>query len=154
MSEKYKIIDDKMITCGIVIINSEGDILACHPNGNKKDQDYDIPKGCANEGETDLQAAIRELREETDIYFLDYDHSRIIDCGIYPHNKSKNIHLFLYKTTWFPELSQLKCSSLCKKWGNYMVPEVNGYAIIKKNERHKFMNVLQNKFEIIDKFNK
>ena len=146
-----KIIDDKKITCGIVIINKDGDILACHPNGNKKDMDYDIPKGCAEEDEEDIQAALRELNEETSIILKE---SNLIDCGVYPHNKTKNIHIYLYKTEKFPILEDLKCTSLCTKWGGYQVPEVNYYSIIKKNERNKFMRVLQNKFDIIDKFNK
>lgn len=151
--EKCKIVDGKMVTCALVMINSAGDILACHPNGNKKDQDYDFPKGCAEENESDMLAAIRELQEETDIYLLDYDSYKLIDCGVHPHNKSKNIHIFLCKTEYFPPLEQLKCTSLCEKYGGYLVPEINGYAIIKKADRNKFMKVLQNKFDIIDKYN-
>ena len=78
---------------------------------------------------------------------------KLIDLGIHPHNKKKNIHLFMYKVNSFPVLEQLKCSTLCEKYG-CMVPEVNGYAIIKKNERNKFLKVLQDKFELIDSYNK
>ena len=149
-----KIIDDKKITCGIVIINKDGDILACHPNGNKKDMDYDIPKGCAEEDESDMCAALRELQEETGIDLCENKEFALQDCGVYSHNKSKNIHIYLYKTEKFPDLKDLKCTSLCTKWGGYQVPEVDYYSIIKKSERNKFMRVLQNKFDIIDKFNK
>lgn len=153
MNHTYKTIDGKLVTCAVVIINADGDILGVHPNGNKKGQDYDFPKGCAEENELDITAAVRELQEETDLYILKDEFYKLIDLGIHPHNKKKNIHLFMYKVNTFPVLEQLKCTSLCEKWGT-MVPEVNEYAIIKKNERNKFMNTLQDKFEIIDSFNK
>ena len=153
MKENYKIVDGKLVTCAVVIINDAGDILGVHPNGSKKDQDYDLPKGCAEVGELDMTAAVRELQEETDIYILPYEFYKLIDLGIHPHNKKKNIHLFMYKVNSFPVLEQLKCSTLCEKYG-CMVPEVNGYAIIKKNERNKFLKVLQDKFELIDSYNK
>lgn len=152
MKHDYKLVNGKMITCAVVIINEDGDILAVHPTGNKKDKDYDLPKGCAEVNEFDLFAAIRELKEETDIWILKDEYYKLIDLGVHPHNKKKDIHLFMYKVHSFPVLEQLKCTSLCEKWGTH-VPEINGYAIIKKNERYKFMNVLQDKFELIDKFN-
>ena len=76
----------------------------------------------------------------------------LIDCGIHPHNKEKNIHIFIYPTFWFPEITQLKCNSFFELNGK-QYPEVDDYRIIKKDERHLFNKVLQDKFEIIDKFN-
>lgn len=143
---------NKKTTAAIVMIDPDGNILACHAYGRKENEGYDFPKGCVDEGEDDLQAAIRELREETDIHLLDYDRARIIDCGVYPHNKEKNIHIFLYKTTYFPDLSQLKCTSYFEVNGKRF-PEMDGYKIISKEERWMFNKVLQNKFELIDKIN-
>lgn len=142
----------KLVTAAIVMIDKEGNILACHATGRKMDTGWDFPKGCVEEGEEHLQAAIRELREETDIHLLDYDRARIKDLGVFPHNKEKDIHIFLYQTTWFPNLSELKCTSFFEHNGE-QIPEVNAYKIISKKERHLFNKVLQNKFEIIDKYN-
>ena len=153
MEDKFKIIDGKMVTAAVVMIDKEGSILACHAYGRKPDEGYDFPKGCVDEGEDDLQAAIRELREETDIHLLDYDRARIIDAGVFPHNKEKRIHIFIYKTDYFPDLSQLKCTSYFEFKGKEY-PEVDSYKIISKDERYMFNKVLQNKFEIIDKYNK
>ena len=146
-----KIVNGKKITAAVVIIDSEGNILACHGTGKPKDSGYDFPKGCIEEKEADIAAAVRELREETDIY-LD-DSYRLIDAGIHPHNKEKNIHLFIYKTNHFPPLEQLKCSTYFERYGKQF-PEVDSYKIISKSERGMFNKVLQNKFEIIDSFNK
>lgn len=148
-----KVVNGKKITAAIVMIDADGNILGCHGYGKNPDTGYDFPKGCVEEGEADLAAACRELEEETHILFLDYDRARIIDAGIHPHNKEKNIHLFIYKTTWFPPVDQLKCISYFEYKGK-QYPEIDGYKIISKEERYMFNKVLQNKFDIIDSFNK
>lgn len=142
----------KLVTAAIVMIDADGNILACHATGRKMDTGWDFPKGCVDEGEDDLQAAIRELREETDIHLLDYDRARIKDLGVFPHNREKDIHIFLYQTTWFPKLEELKCTSYFELDGK-QIPEVNAFKIISKEERYLFNKVLHNKFEIIDKYN-
>ena len=143
----------KKITAAIVIIDSEGNILGCHSTGKPKNSGYDFPKGEVNEGESDISAAIRELREETDIYFLDYDIARLIDAGVHSHNKEKDIHIFIYKTNYFPDLNTLKCTTYFERYGKKF-PEVDEYRIISKSERGMFNKVLHDKFEIIDSFNK
>ena len=153
MEDNFKIVDGKMVTAAVVMIDPDGNILGCHAYGRKENEGYDFPKGCVDEGEDDLQAAIRELREETDIHLLDYDRARIIDAGVFPHNKEKRIHIFIYKTDYFPDLSQLKCTSYFEFKGKEY-PEVDGYKIISKDERYMFNKVLQDKFIIIDKYNK
>lgn len=156
----YKIVNGKKITAAIVIIDSEGNILGCHGTGKPKDMGYDFPKGCVEEGETDSYAAARELKEEADIYICDFDKpvmwnefDRLIDCGIHPHNKKKNIHIFLYKVNSFPDLNTLKCTTFFERYGKKF-PEIDGYRIISKSERGMFNKVLQDKFDIIDSFNK
>lgn len=139
----------KMMTCAVVIINKNGDILGCHGTGKPNGEGYDFPKGCADAGESDLEAALRELKEETGIIM---SNDELIDCGVYKHNKKKNIHIFMCQTDTFPLIECLKCSTYFEFEGRKL-PEVNGYEIISKSERFKFNKVLQDKFEIIDKFN-
>lgn len=152
MDEKYKIVDGKLTTAAVIIINSKGDILACHGTGRSG---YDFPKGIVEIGETDIEGAFRELYEETGLDFrnnvLD---SNVIDCGVYPHGrrKTKNIHIFLYKTEDFPSLETLRCDSYFERDGK-LFPEVDGYLVIEKKDRRLFNEVLQDKFFIIDKFN-
>ena len=141
----------KKITAAIVIVDDNGNILGCHSYGKKLNTGYDFPKGCVEEGESDLNTAIRELQEETGICFSDFDISKIIDAGVYKHNSEKNIHLFIYKTNQFPPIEQLKCTSYFERNGKQF-PEMDGYKIISINERNMFNKVLQDKFEIIDKY--
>lgn len=140
----------KMMTCAVVIINKNGDILGCHGTGKPQGQGFDFPKGCADDGESDLNAALRELKEETGIII---SNEELIDCGVYKHNKEKNIHIFMCKTETFPLIENLKCTTYFELNGRKF-PEIDGYEIIPKNERNKFNKVLQNKFDIIDKYNK
>lgn len=150
-----KIVDGKKITCAVVIIDAEGSILACHGTNKGENTGYDFPKGCAEEDESDVAAAIRELREETDILLHDgqwSERDKLIDCGVHPHNKEKRIHIYLYRVNTFPSLDKLKCTTYFEYKGQQF-PEVDGYRIVPKSERSVFNKVLWNKFPIIDKFN-
>jgi len=145
---RYKIVNGKYITAAVVIINSDGDILGCRTTGRGK---YDFPKGMVEDYESDVEGAVRELVEETGIIIST---DNLIDCGLYPHgNSEKFIHIFLYQTDVFPDLDDLECTSYFERDGK-SYPEVDGYSIIKKDERFKFNKILQDKFNIIDKFNK
>lgn len=157
MEEQLKKVNGKHITSACVLVNQQGDILACHATGRPKDRGWDFPKGMVKDDESDIFAAMRELQEETDIWLYDphglWNKSfNMIDCGIHPHNKEKNIHIFIYPTFWFPELDQLKCNSFFE-YKEKHIPEVDDYMIIKKEDRKLFNKVLQDKFNIIDKFN-
>lgn len=135
-------------TSALVLINSNGDILGCHAFGKPKDKGWDFPKGLTDENETDIDAAVRECFEETG---LKVDKSVLVDCGVYPHNKEKNIHIFLYKTESIPMFG-LNCTSFFERNGKEF-PEVDAWMVIPKEKRYLFNKVLQDKFNIIDKYN-
>lgn len=128
------------------MIDNDGNILGCHGTGKPKNYGFDFPKGEVEDGERDIDAAIRELYEETG-YVLSRDN--LIDIGVYPHNKKKDIHLFLCKMNELPRPTGLKCNSFFEINGK-QIPEVDFYEIISRGNRNKFNMVLQNKFEIID----
>ena len=50
-------------SCGCIIINDENKILLIHHNVGH----WDFPKGHVEDGETEVQTAIREVKEETNI---------------------------------------------------------------------------------------
>jgi ADP-ribose pyrophosphatase YjhB (NUDIX family) len=54
-------------SAGIIIILNGKKILLCHSTDSKWFGSYSVPKGGVNEGETELDAAIRELGEETSL---------------------------------------------------------------------------------------
>lgn len=58
---------------------------------------WDFPKGLCEEGEDPMQAAIRELREETGIENPDFDWGdRFIETG--PYGRGKTARYYLAKT--------------------------------------------------------
>jgi ADP-ribose pyrophosphatase YjhB (NUDIX family) len=56
-----------IISAGLAIIQ-DNKILLCHPTGSPWWNTYSIPKGVVENGESLLQAAIRETKEETGIH--------------------------------------------------------------------------------------
>jgi len=142
----------KIVTCALVIIDKYGNILGCHGTGKPTENGYDFPKGCAEQGENHLDAALRELMEETGIILSKSE--PIIDAGIHSHNKRKDIHIFIYRIKQFPDIKTLNCTSYFLDRNGKEAPEMDSFKIISKNERKKlFYHGLQNKFELIDKIN-
>lgn len=137
-----------IITCGIILVDNNGSILAGHPTGRGYDKEcYDLLKGCSDVGENDLDTAIRELREESG---LDVSEARneIIDLGIHEYIRGKDIHLFKLQANLNIDLSKLWCTTYFTGKHGITKPEINGYKIIKKNERFYFTHALE---KLIDK---
>ena len=78
----------RRLSCGIVIVNDAHELLLCHVTGHEH---WDLPKGGAMAGETALQAALRETREECG---LDLDAEVLVDLGRLPYRARKDLHLF------------------------------------------------------------
>ena len=55
-------------TCATIITDGLN-ILVCHPTGASFKEFWSFPKGMKDAKETELDAAIRELREETGLSF-------------------------------------------------------------------------------------
>lgn len=54
-------------SAGVIIILKGDKFLLCHPTGHKWVDSYSFPKGGIEKDETKIEAAIRELREETSL---------------------------------------------------------------------------------------
>ena len=147
--ENFKILPNgNRITCGIIIMDKYKNILGGH--GTNK-QGFDLLKGCCDENESDLECALRELREESGIIL---NNENIIDIGIKKYVKGKDIHLFLYKIgNNVIDLKSLNCTSYFETKSGKMLPEINYYRMIKKDERHLFYRSLQNVFKEIPELN-
>lgn len=50
-------------SCGCIVINNKNEVLLIHHNKGH----WDFPKGHVENGETEIQTAIREVKEETNI---------------------------------------------------------------------------------------
>jgi len=76
------------LSCGILILNVHGGLLLCHATGTSR---WDIPKGGADVGETELQVAIRETAEETGLKF---EPESLLDLGRFSYRRGKDLHLY------------------------------------------------------------
>lgn len=141
--------EGKLITCGVIIKDANDKILACVPTGSS--YYFDIPKGCANKDEDDLDAAIRECREETGLR-LDSFRNEIEDLGVHKYLKHKDIHLFRLK---FPFVAldnfvhTLKCTSYFMDKDGIEKPEVSDYRVVDPKTCENFNTSMT---ELIRKF--
>jgi putative (di)nucleoside polyphosphate hydrolase len=94
------------VSCGTLVINGRGQVLLCHVTNTAR---WDIPKGMLDPGETALEAAMRELREEAGVVFAA---PRFEDLGRFDYRPDKRLHLFrVLAQGELGDLSALHCSS-------------------------------------------
>lgn len=94
------------ISCGTLILNPERELLLCHVTNTAK---WDIPKGMQDPGETTLEAAVRELREEAGIGF---SLERFQDLGSFDYRRDKRLHLYKVEAgADLASLDHLACTS-------------------------------------------
>ena len=127
----------KSISCGVLITDGKV-LLLGHSTGNKH---WDIPKGTMDEGETVLQTALRELKEETNLTLTKKD---VVDLGLYEYTPRKNLHLFLHRTKKLPELSSIVCKSLCERKGQW-IPELDAFKYIKFSKINQYVTKNMNR---------
>ena len=112
------------VSCGTLVVNPRGELLLCHVTDTPK---WDIPKGMRDPGESELEAALRELREEAG---LEFAAEAFRDLGPFEYRRDKRLHLYLVRSG--PELDSLEhlhCSSYfphhttrCADTGNGWLP--------------------------------
>jgi putative (di)nucleoside polyphosphate hydrolase len=112
----------KRLSCGVVILNPGRELLLCHVTGQNH---WDLPKGGIDPGETPLQAALRETREEAG---LQLDGQALLDLGRMPYTAKKNLHLF---AVCLPRIAlhELHCDShYFDRSAGRELPEMDGFG--------------------------
>ncbi len=130
----------------IVIYNSK--VLLCHPTGSKWFGSYSFPKGGIDEGESEIDAAVRELREETSIVInknkLDKN-PIIVD---YVNKKgTKYKKLYLYKL-YINDLSEIGLESEIIPKENLQLEEIDWGGFLDKMQAsvrifHRVSHILE-----------
>jgi 8-oxo-dGTP pyrophosphatase MutT (NUDIX family) len=110
------------VSCGVILLSPAGMFLA-RATGTGR---WDIPKGRKEDGETALEAALRETQEETGL-ILDMHLDQLEDLGEHPYLPRKNLHTFLLRLSEPLLLDECRCSSFFQFRGR-TIPETDAYA--------------------------
>jgi predicted NUDIX family NTP pyrophosphohydrolase len=115
-------------TCGFFIIDKNKKVLIVHPT-NASWKQWSIPKGKCDKDETYLEAAIREVKEETDINLKKYK-GKIVPLGKSKYkNRKKILHAFVFKYK-----GTIKKKLKCKTLVNDKFPEVDYFKWVTFDE--------------------
>lgn len=111
-------------SCGTLIFNKNGQILLCHVTGTNY---WDLPKGMRESGESYLQAAQRELMEETGLAF---DSALFEEIGGFAYQKHKRLHLYkVCAPDCLDSLDHLVCTSYFSHHATgESTPEMDGFC--------------------------
>jgi len=127
----------KKVTAGIIFHDGKK-FLAVKPTGQNR---WDVPKGCVEKDEKHLEAALREVKEETDIDSYYINKNFILDMGIRSYNNEKDIHLFVYYGNIdFIKLEECKCNSYFKNENGETLPEVEKYIFVQHEQYKKYFS--------------
>lgn len=115
----------KKLSCGVILVNSKREILMIHTTGQRH---WDVPKGTKDPDESQSEAALRELGEETGI-ILSVD--KLTDLSWHIYNDYKDLWLYI---AVMPDLdmSSLTCTSHFTKDG-IEYPEADEFKMIELN---------------------
>lgn len=118
------------VSCGTLVVNPRRELLLCHVTNTRK---WDIPKGMREAGESELQAAMRELREETGLVS---DATLFRDLGPFAYRRDKGLHLFMLEPgRGLDSLAHLRCSTRFPHHvTGVLLPEMDGYRWATRGE--------------------
>ena len=116
----------KEISAGFIIFEKGTNrLLVSHPTGNPRDgrHSWDIPKGHIEEGETPIEAAYRELCEETSLTSVE----QVYEIGRVPYRSNKALHLFSAYADF--DVDNLQCNSKFTDSFGKEKPEVDRFMV-------------------------
>jgi putative (di)nucleoside polyphosphate hydrolase len=117
-------------SCGTLVINEKTEILLCHVTGADH---WDIPKGMQDPGESTIDAAMRELREETGLQF---DEALFEEIGSFDYQRHKRLHLYkVHAPVSLDALDHLICTShFVHHVTGKELPEMDGFRWASRDE--------------------
>lgn len=110
----------KQLSAGILVLHEDAALLLAHATGARH---WDIPKGLVDDGETPLEAALREASEECGLTF---ERDALLELGRYPYRPAKDLHLFATLASQL-DPAQCHCTSYFRDRFGRWVPEADAF---------------------------
>ena len=124
-------------SAGVIIILNRHKMLFCHPANSKWFGTYSFPKGGLEKGESEIDAALRELREESSVVVSKSQISNIKNPIIvdYVNRKGdrKYKQLYLY-TVYINDISEIGLDSEIIPTEKLQMEEIDWCGFLSKEE--------------------
>ena len=115
--------DKKTLSAGVILTDGAS-LLLCHVTGANY---HDLPKGKVDPGENELQAAVRELQEETGLVV---EPGKLEPLGRFAYKKTKDLSLWLHRVDTMPDPSTLVCHSRFDDGRGVLRTEMDGFDVV------------------------
>jgi 8-oxo-dGTP pyrophosphatase MutT (NUDIX family) len=124
----------RTVSCGVVILDEAGRVFLAHATDTTH---WDIPKGQGEPGELPIEAALRELLEETGIVFA---RERLADLGRFAYRHDKDLHLFATRVAADEvDIARCVCTSMFpSRRDGTMIPEMDAFRWTAPDEVEAF----------------
>ena len=100
----------RVLSCGVIVTDGRH-LLIGHASHSPR---WDIPKGQAETGEAPIEAARRELLEETG---LEVDTTDLAPLGLHAYLPRKDLELYVWRLDTMPDPALLVCRSFFERGG-------------------------------------
>jgi ADP-ribose pyrophosphatase YjhB (NUDIX family) len=137
-------------SAGVIIVLKGEKVLLCHPTNSRWFGTYSFPKGGIDEGESTLDAALRELREETSVIVNKNQISNLKDPIVvfYENKKGTKYKSITLYTVHINNLSEIGLDSEVIPKERLQIEEIDWAGFIDREEAklrifHKTASVLE-----------
>lgn len=140
-------------SAGVIIVLNNEKILLAHPSNSRWENSYSFPKGGIEKDETKLDAAIRELREETSVVvnvdqIKNIDEPIIVDYNDKKGEIYKRLYLYL---VYINDLSEIGLDDIIIPTERLQIEEVDWAGFLTKEEaKSKIFYRCSHLLDIID----